>query len=292
VIAKPPGGITALRLEPIRAGGLVAALPKQAGRKGWPWVEETDPAIYATPPRDGWPKLSIVCPSYRQGRFIEEAVRSVLLQNYPAVEFMVIDGGSTDETVPLLQKYSPWITHWESAPDRGQSHALNKGFARATGEILGWINSDDHYLPGAFAAVARAYRAAPRSLIYGDWGERVDEEPVLVTHRERPAFAFQVAVGGRHLPSHATFWPRAAHLPVNESLRFTMDADLFKRLAASGLQPQHVPQALGIFRRHAGSKTSTIADIARAESAAWSRAQPWHTHWRWLASRLIDRLRR
>jgi glycosyltransferase involved in cell wall biosynthesis len=258
---------------------------------GWPWNEETSPAVYSdAPPRD-WPTLTIVCPSFQQGRFIEETLRSVLLQNYPALELIVMDGGSRDETVTLLQRYSPWLAHWESQPDRGQSHALNKACDRATGELLGWINSDDYYLPGAFAAVARAFRDAPRSLIYGDWAERSGDAPALTIIREQPALAFQVAVGGRHLPSHATFWPRFAHQPINESLRFTMDADLFKRLAASGLRPRHLAQPLGVFRRHAAAKTSTLADVARAESEAWSRAQPWHTHWRWLFSRLLDRVR-
>jgi glycosyltransferase involved in cell wall biosynthesis len=266
--------------------------PPPPGCTGWPWNEETPPDNYATPPKGGdWPRLSIVCPSFRQGRFIEETIRSVLLQNYPALEFIIIDGGSDDETVPILKKYSPWLAHWESEPDRGQSHALNKAFARATGELLGWINSDDYYLPGAFAAVARAYRAAPRSLIFGDWCERIGEEPALKRFHERSVFAFQIAVGGRSLPSHTTFWPRAAHQQVNESLRFTMDAELFKRLTASGLRPRHVAQPIGVFRRHPESKSSTIIEVARLESEAWSREQPWHTHGRWLLARLIERVR-
>lgn len=272
---------------------LLTALPTPPShRLGWPWTEETDPALFSSPPPGGWPTLSIVCPSFRQGRYIEETIRSVLLQNYPALELIVMDGGSRDETVSILEKYSPWISYWQSQPDRGQSHALNQGYARATGEIHGWINSDDYYLPGAFAAVGRAFRAAPRSLIFGDWCDRIGEEPTLIPTTERPAFAFQVAVGGRHLPSHATFWPRAAHQPFKEELRFTMDADLFKRLAASGLRPLLIPQPLGVFRRHADAKTSTIIDVARIECEAWSREQPWHTHWRWVFSNLIERVRR
>ena len=257
---------------------------------GWPWTEETPPSVYDPEPVGGWPKISIVCPSFQQGGFIEETIRSVLLQNYPDLEFIIMDGGSRDETVTHLTRYAPWLSHSESAPDRGQAHALNRACDRATGEIIGWINSDDYYLPGAFAAVARAFRAGPRDLIFGDWCERVVSRPELRLFRELTAFAFQVAVGGRHLPSHATFWPRAAHLRFNEALRFTMDADLFKRLAASGLRPRHVPHSLGVFRRHAAAKTTTIADVARAESAAWSAAQPWHTHYRWRFSRLLDRL--
>ena len=88
-----------------------------------------------------------------------------------------------------------------------------------------------------------------------------------------------------------TFWPAAVHQPFNEALRFTLDAEFFKRLAAAGVKPVHLPQALGVFRRHDAAKSSTIVDVARAESAAWSQAQPWHTAWRWRLSRLIDRLR-
>jgi len=272
--------------------GLLVALPSAAQRStGWPWTEQTPMEVYASPGFETWPTISIVCPSFQQGRFIEETLRSVLLQNYPRLELIVMDGGSRDETVNVLERYAPRLTHWESQPDRGQSHALNKACERATGELIGWINSDDYYLPGAFAAVARCFRQHGPSLIYGDWCERQGEAPELETKRERPAFAFQVAVGGRHLPSHATFWPRAAHRPFNEQLRFTMDADLFKRLATSGLRPRHLAQPLAVFRRHADAKTTTLLEVARAESAAWSAAQPWHTHWRWRFSHVLDRLR-
>jgi len=266
--------------------------PPSEARTGWPWTEETPPSVFLPAPAGGWPKITIVCPSFRQGKFLEETIRSVLLQNYPALEFIVIDGGSDDGTVALLKNYSAWISHWESMPDRGQSHAINKGCSRATGELIGWINSDDYYFPGAFAAIGRVFRVTPDRLIFGDWAERTSTEPILKLQRERPAFAFQVVVGARHLPSHATFWPRAWHQPVNETLRFTMDADLFKRLAASGLKPHYLPQPLGVFRRHPDAKTSTIVDVAQAESEAWGRTQPRFTHVRWLVGRALDRVLR
>jgi glycosyltransferase involved in cell wall biosynthesis len=276
----------------IPAGPLLLSALPPANQQGWPWTEETPAGAFADPPPGGWPKISIVCPSFQQGRYIEETIRSVLLQNYPAVEFIVMDGGSSDGTVVILQRYAPWLARWESQPDRGQSHAINKACDHATGEIIGWINSDDYYLPRAFATVARAYRANPRSLIYGDWAQRENEDPALTIHREQPAFAFQIAVGGRTLPSHATFWPRAAHQRVNESLQFIMDADLFKRLAASGLRARHVARPLAVARVHPAAKTSRLIEVARAETAAWSQAQPWHTHWRWRCSQWIDRIRR
>jgi glycosyltransferase involved in cell wall biosynthesis len=275
------------------APGLLAQLPPPpTGRTGWPWTEETPPDGYAAPPASGaWPKLSIVCPSFRQGRFIEETVRSVLLQNYPAIEFIVIDGGSDDETVPLLKKYSPWLAHWESEPDRGQSHALNKGFARATGQLFGWINSDDFYQPGAFAAIAAGYRPDRRELFFGDYEVRVGEELALRRVRLLPAFAFQVRVGGRILPSHATFWPRLVHQPFNESLQFIMDTDLFKRLGCAGVRPRHVSQSISVFREHAAAKTATLDQVASREMHVWFDAIPWYYKPLHRLSLVFDRLR-
>jgi glycosyltransferase involved in cell wall biosynthesis len=264
-----------------------------AGRSGWPWTTATDPAIYASPPAGGsWPKITIVTPSFNQGAFIEEAIRSVLLQNYPALEYIVMDGGSTDGSPAVLARYAPWLARWESTRDHGQSHALNKGYAAATGALYGWINSDDYYLPEAFATVARLARSGNREFFFGDWAERTGEEPALRPQRGRPAFRFQVAVGGRTVPSHAAFWPAAIHQPLDEHLRFTMDADLFKRLAAAGARPRHIPRPLAVFRQHAAAKSSTIVDVARAETKAWGAGQPWHVHWQWRISRLVDRFRR
>jgi glycosyltransferase involved in cell wall biosynthesis len=274
--------------------GLIAGLPPPPpGRAGWPWTEATNPAVYSVPPRAGaWPKITVVTPSFNQGRFIEETIRSVLLQNYPALEYVVMDGGSTDETVSILQRYAPWLTRWESAPDRGQSHALNKGFARATGEIYGWINSDDYYLPGAFALVARRHHPGKRELHFGDYMVRQDEARELRYERLLPAFAWEVMVGGRTLPSHATFWPRIVHAPLDETLQFIMDADLFKRLGGAGVKPRHVPAALAVFRGHAAAKTSTLDQVAARETQAWFRSVPWYYFWLHRVSRLLDRARR
>lgn len=278
---------------PNSAPGLLAALPAPpSGRTGWPWTEETSPSVYAEAPVSGWPVFTIICPSFQQGRYIEETIRSVLLQNYPRLEFIVMDGGSRDETPALLARYAPWLTHWESQPDRGQSHALNKACDRSTGELIGWINSDDYYRPGAFAAVARSFRTEGPALIYGDDQVREGDAPGLTPTHRHQVFRFQVAVGGVTLPSHATFWPRASHQPFDEALRFTMDADFYKRLSAAGLKPRYLPEFLAVFRNHGASKSATLHAVARAETAAWSKAQPWHTHWRWRLSRIIDRVRR
>src|ERR1044071_1018124 len=95
-------------------------------------------------------RVSIVSVNLNQGAYLEQAMRSVLDQNYPELEYIVMDGGSTDESVSIIRKYAARLAYWTSEPDRGQSHAINKGLARATGEVVGWLNADDFYLPGAF----------------------------------------------------------------------------------------------------------------------------------------------
>ena len=110
-----------------------------------------------------WPKISIVTPSYNQGRFIEECIRSVLLQGYPNLEYIIIDGGSTDETIDVIKKYEPWLAYWESEPDRGQSHAINKGLLKSTGRLFNWHNSDDVLTPNSLATTAAAMVKYPQA---------------------------------------------------------------------------------------------------------------------------------
>jgi glycosyltransferase involved in cell wall biosynthesis len=107
------------------------------------------------------PKITIVTPSFNQGRFIEQTIKSIIDQGYSNLEYFVLDGGSTDETVSILKKYDEYIDFWTSAPDKGQAAAINKGFAMASGEILTWLNSDDTYEPGVLAAVGNAFQENP-----------------------------------------------------------------------------------------------------------------------------------
>src|SRR5512134_129792 len=130
------------------------------------------------------PKISIVTPSFNQGKYLERTIRSVIEQDYPNLEYIIIDGGSTDESVEIIRKYEKHLAYWVSEPDRGQSHAINKGFDRATGEIFGWLNSDDWYVPGALKAVAEAFAANPEAGAVVGAGEMVDEEGKLVLRCE------------------------------------------------------------------------------------------------------------
>ena len=103
------------------------------GKSGWPWTEASPAAAETLPDGSPWPKISVVTPSYQQGQFLEETLRSVLLQGYSNLEYFVMDGGSTDGSKEIIEKYSPWINDWQSGPDRGQSDAINQGFAKSTG---------------------------------------------------------------------------------------------------------------------------------------------------------------
>lgn len=128
--------------------------PPPPGKTGWPWTVATDPCLFPTSDGQFWPKISIVTPSFNQGEFLEETIRSVLLQNYPDLEYIIIDGGSTDNSVEIIRKYEHWLKYWVSEKDDGQSDALNKGFSLCEGSICGWLNSDDIYYSRALYKIA------------------------------------------------------------------------------------------------------------------------------------------
>jgi len=162
--------VTELSAESSRCPTLKDLPSPPAGKTGWPWTEESRQLPDTMSDGGLWPKISIVTPSYNQGRFIEEAIRSVLLQGYPNLEYIIMDGGSTDQTVEVIKKYEPWLTYWESEPDRGQSHAINKGLLKSTGRLFNWHNSDDVLMPNSLAVTAAAMVKYPQAgYVYGDY---------------------------------------------------------------------------------------------------------------------------
>jgi len=188
--------------------------PPPPGRSAWPWTEAPGPL----PPRrtDGsaWPRISIVTSSYNQGAYLEETLRSVLLQGYPNLEYIVIDGGSSDDSLRILRRYAPWLSHWEAQPDRGFATALNSGFAHATGEVLAFLNSDDTFLAGALERAAlEVDPQRNRHLVIGRcrfvdaagrWlGNEHDSR--AVSHRRLLA-----VWKGHTIPQPASFWSRTA----------------------------------------------------------------------------------
>lgn len=212
--------------------------------------------------------LSIVMPSYNQGRFLERAILSVLEQNDPNLKFAVLDGGSTDGSVEIIKKYERHLTYWCSEPDGGQSAAIVRGFEQIGGDLRGWLNSDDEYVPGAFRRVRRAFASRPTlGLVYG---ERVliDADSRVLGWSRVPDY--DPTVAGYTIASETAFWTRAAEDvagPIDTSLRFAMDLDFFTRLYLS-TDSLKLAQFLGSFRVHEDSKSATIAEVGREETAA------------------------
>ena len=203
------------------------------------------------------PKISIVTPSFNQGRFLEETILSVLNQKYPNLEYIVIDGGSKDETVEVIKRYEDRLAYWVSEKDRGQVHAINKGIEKATGDIFAFINSDDVYLPGTFAAVADYFEANPESeWVCGDtimFGEGHPTELMQTVVPESAAHCLSWAYSAAQ-PGH--FWKRELiEGGFDESWPYDFDHDLYVRLLLAGHRCEHIPLPFAAYRLHAVSKT-------------------------------------
>jgi cellulose synthase/poly-beta-1,6-N-acetylglucosamine synthase-like glycosyltransferase len=179
-----------------------------AGKRGWPWTVGSRLLPLRRADGSEWPRLSIVTPSYNQGQFLEMTIRSVLLQGYPNLEYVVIDGGSSDGSVEILKKYDRFISYWVSEPDEGQTDAINKGLLKTDGDYLGWINSDDTYVKGSFTKVVSAFEQNPESVLVHGNRILMDADDRVFGCSPLPAFdpnktSFIVC-------SETTFWTRAA----------------------------------------------------------------------------------
>ena len=215
-----------------------------------------------------WPRITIVTPSFNQGRFLEETIRSVLEQNYPNLEYIIIDGGSTDDSVDIIKRYEDRLAYWVSEKDGGQSDAINKGFMRASGTIFGYLNSDDLYLPGALLAVAKAFEQYTPDVVFGNtyWvdtnGARLGER------RQTPFVPIGYLYGGFDLQQPATFWSRRLYEEsegIDASYSFAFDTELFTRFVRKGARFRHVKTFLASFRIHSESKSSTQLEQCAAE---------------------------
>jgi glycosyltransferase involved in cell wall biosynthesis len=228
---------------------------------GWPWTEISPVRSWSASRLDNLPKVSVITPSYNQARFLEETIRSVLLQNYPNLEYIIIDGGSQDGTLEIIQRYAPWLSYWVSEEDHGQGDALNKGLRVANGVYIGWLNSDDLYLPGLLNdSVAYLVENPEVSVVYRDC-LIVDDHSAVIGRSDAREFDLQEYLKHDYI-AQQTALIRKVDLDdiggINPSLHYHLDYDLFLRLSRKFFL-QKLPGEGGCFRVHAGTKSVTTA---------------------------------
>jgi glycosyltransferase involved in cell wall biosynthesis len=266
-----------------------------------------------------YPRISIVTPAYNRRGFIEETIVSVLNENYPDLEFIVIDGGSTDGTVDIIRRYEKHLKYWTSEKDSGPAEAIAKGFQHATGKIYASLMSDDLYLPGTLHAVAEAMADPSIDVVYGNtyW---IDGDGNRIGERRQTRFSpMGYLYGGSDLQEPATFWTSDLYKKVggfDPNYKFAFDMELFFRFVTSGARFKHVNKFFASFRIHPTSKSSNEFDLCSTEVnrlrekylpfpfhslraravRSWARARRtmWYTQQgdlMWLLGRIPDRLR-
>lgn len=265
-----------------------------AGKTGWPWTEETPPLPELLPNGSQWPRISIVTPNYGYGDFIEETIRSVLLQGYPNLEYIIIDGGSTDRSVEIIEKYAPWLTYFHSAPDNGQASAILEGLKHVTGEWGNWLNSDDILRAGALAEVGKAASDVPNTIMaiaFGCYLVGPANDQIIEWHPRPPASVynfFGIGRGSLVLAQPSTF-VRTRELRPDPSLHFVMDWALYLSLADRFDRPfAAVDRPISKFRVHDIAKSTSQRDKFLLEKVDFVRRSEFHrplariASWWWL----------
>jgi glycosyltransferase involved in cell wall biosynthesis len=220
-------------------------------------------------PRPGGrlPSLTVVTPVLNQARWLEQAVESVLSQGYPALEYVVVDGGSTDGTLDVVRRHAARITSWVSEQDGGQVDAIEKGFARSSGEVLGWLNADDVLLPGALHRVGEAFLDPSVEAVCG-WSVVIDADGRRVGTQVYPQPTRDVLLRRPRLPQETVYWRRSVRDrigPLDPTLHLCFDRDYWLRMAEAGVVPRRIPRFLAAYRRHDGQKGALRRPEVRAE---------------------------
>ncbi len=219
--------------------------------------------------KNRYPKISIVTPSYNQGQFLEDTILSVLDQGYPNLEFMIIDGGSDDRSVEIIKKYEPYLSFWHSGPDRGQTHAINKGFKRSTGVLINWLNSDDMLADNALNQLSNTFLTQPDDdIFFGDY-LAVDGHGRTLYKRKSAPYHPKALFWGRQLSSQpAVFFKRDLLHSfgfLNEAQQFCMDIEFWIRTAKNGAVFCQLKAPLGITRVHGDAKTTLMQQVLHDE---------------------------
>ena len=244
----------------------ISELPSPpVGRTGWPWTAGGTPLPAAMSDGKSWPRITVVTPSFNQARFIEETLRSVLLQGYPNLEYIVLDGGSTDGSVNIIKQYAPWIDYWVSERDGGQSAAINRGLNMASGEFATWINSDDMLYPNALCAHASRVGFDLKTVYLGVCAYMDIDSKIVSMHRSRVTTIDQLLRiakiwrRGGNIVQPEVLFPRALALEVgvlNSDNHSTMDYELWGKFLIAGAKFHNTDIPFGMFRRYPGQKTS------------------------------------
>jgi glycosyltransferase involved in cell wall biosynthesis len=231
-----------------------------------------------------WPRITVITPSFNQAQYLEQTILSVLNQGYPNLEYMIIDGGSADGSVELIRKYEKSLAYWVSEPDRGQTHAINKGLERATGELIAYLNSDDYYLPGALRRVAEEYIARPEAdLFYGkcriidETGARTDQRTGSISSYEEIVDLWGVWWRRRNFVQPEVFWTKRITERIGlfrEELHFVMDYEYWTRMFRCGSRSAFIDDEISCFRLHREQK-STQAESSVAEQLRVLRPLLW-----------------
>jgi glycosyltransferase involved in cell wall biosynthesis len=226
---------------------------------GWPWTEQTEPLPETMPDGSNWPRISIVTPSYNQGQYIEETIRSILLQGYPNLEYIIIDAGSTDQTVEIIKKYEMFLSYWVSESDNGQAHAINKGLSLCTGEIFNWINSDDFLNNNALSTIALSF-TKEYDLLAGAcrnfYDETEDSHVVQNANLGLPKTIWQNLKSTYHQPG---VWLRTNLIiqcgGIDENLHYCFDGDMMMQYLYLYKKIIYISDTIVNFRLHKDSKT-------------------------------------
>jgi glycosyltransferase involved in cell wall biosynthesis len=241
-----------------------------SGKRGWPWTEESTCLADAWPKGREWPRITIVTPSFNQARFIEETVRSVLLQGYPDLEYFVLDGGSTDGSAEIIKKYSPWIDYWTSKPDGGQSAAINQGLRIGSGQFAGWLNSDDLLCRNAIVKQATVIQESGRVIpdshtVYLGICLYINAEGSIISSHQGRIRSLEdlVRIGrvwrsGGHIVQPEVLFPRDLALEVgglDPGNHCTMDYELWGKFFLAGAEFRYTDIEFAMFRTHPEQKT-------------------------------------